>query len=63
MANENAGSDVIYKVTVVNSQGTPIVAYVGEASRISYVRSMREEYGNARVEVVSRADLPEGVDL
>lgn len=61
MAEQNTES--VYKVTVVNAQGTPLVAYVKESSRRSYVRSMREEYGNAKVELVEPSDIPEGIDL
>lgn len=58
---EETSEGVIYKVTVVNSDGTPLVGYVSEASRRAYVRFMREEYGNAKVEQISKDDLPEGV--
>jgi hypothetical protein len=52
-----------YKVTVTNSQGNQIVAYVRPSSRQGYVRSMMEEYGNAKVEAITAADLPEGVTV
>ena len=52
-----------YRVTVTNAQGNPIVAYVLPSSRQNYVRSMIEEYGNAKVEPVAMADLPEGVSF
>lgn len=61
MAEQNTES--VYKVTVVNTQGVPLVAYVKESSRRNYVRSMREEYGNAKVELVEADDIPEGIDL
>lgn len=61
MPEEN--QEQVYKVTVVNRQGTPLIAYVKESSRRSYVRSMREEYGNAKVEQVAADELPEGIDL
>lgn len=60
---EQINEGAVYKVTVVDAEGTPLVAYVSEASRQSYVRFMREEYGNAKVEQVAVEDLPEGVSF
>jgi hypothetical protein len=60
---ENNNSGAVYKVTVVNAQGDPLVAYVNEASRNTYLRFMREEYGNAKIEQVAVEDLPEGVSF
>jgi hypothetical protein len=60
---EQPNQDAVYKVTVVNSKGAALVAYVTEATRQTYVRSMREEYGNAKVEQISIEDLPEGVNF
>ncbi len=60
---EHNNNGAVYKVTVINGQGEPLIAYVSEASRQTYVRSMREEYGNAKGEKVETEDLPEGVSL
>jgi hypothetical protein len=55
--------NTIYKVTVVNSQGTPIIAYVNADRRHAYVRAMNEEYGNAKIEAVDPSDLPKGANV
>jgi hypothetical protein len=60
---EHTNESAVYKVTVVNSDGAPLVAYVNEASRKSYARFMREEYGNAKVELISADDIPDGVSF
>jgi hypothetical protein len=60
---EQINEGAVYKVTVVDSKDTPLVAYVTEASRQSYVRFMREEYGNAKVEQIAIEDIPEGVSF
>ena len=52
-----------YKVTTVDAEGNEIVAYVTPKQRHMYVSSMNSEYGNATVEPISIADLPEGVTL
>ena len=62
MAEQN-NEGAVYKVTVINAQGEPLIAYVPEASRQTYARFMREEYGNAKVEKVDPADLPEGISF
>jgi hypothetical protein len=51
----------VYKVTVTNSQGDEMIAYVLPADKQRYVRSMNEEYGNATVEPLMMTDLPEDV--
>lgn len=53
----------VFKVTVTNSDGDDIVAYVTPAQKQAYVRSMTEEYGPATVEPMMIADLPEGIEL
>jgi hypothetical protein len=61
--DETNNADAVYKITVINSKGSPMVAYVTESTRQTYVRSMREEYGNAKVEKIDIEDLPEGVSF
>lgn len=53
----------VFKVTVTNSDGDDIVAYVTPVQKQAYVRSMTEEYGPAVVEPMMIADLPKGVEL
>lgn len=60
---EHTNEPAIYKITVINAEGEPLVAYVPEASRRSYARFMREEYGNAKVEQVGIDELPEGINF
>ena len=38
-----------------------MIAYLLPKAKHAYVRSMMEEYGNATVEPMMMADLPEGV--
>ena len=59
----DAESAEVFKVTVKNSQGNPIVSYVLPKGKQSYVRAMTEEYGVAAIEPMMMADLPEGVAL
>jgi hypothetical protein len=60
---EQTNEGAVYKVTVIDDKGTPLVAYVNEASRQSYARFMREEYGNAKVEQISIDEIPEGISF
>lgn len=56
----------VYKVTVKNSLGNDVVAYVMKPGLHSYVRAMSEEYGAygpTQVESVALEDLPEGVEF
>ena len=59
----DAASAEVFKVTVKNSQDKPMVAYVLPENRQRYVRSMMEEYGNAAVEPMMLAELPEGIEF
>lgn len=52
-----------YKVTATDDSGKEIVGYVAAEGKQRAVRAMREEYGNATVEPVSAADLPEDLEI
>lgn len=53
----------VYKVTVVDDAGIEIIAYVLSENLRSYSSMMASEYGNIKSEGMSKADLPEGIDL
>jgi hypothetical protein len=52
-----------YKVTAVDDLGNELVGYVKAEAKQRSVRALREEYGNAVVEPIEAADLPEGIEL
>lgn len=51
----------VYKITVVDDKGNELVSYVKPEGRTMFIRQMTSEYGNAKVEPMMLADLPEGV--
>lgn len=51
----------VYKITVVDDMGNELVSYVKPEARTLFIRQMTSEYGNAKVEPMMLADLPEGV--
>ena len=51
----------VYMVTVFDSKGNEIVAYVKPDMKQPYVAMMSSEYGNVKVEGMSMADLPADV--
>ena len=53
----------VYKLTVPQPDGKPLVAYVLPRLKNHAVRSMREEYGEVEVTPMAMADLPEGVSF
>lgn len=50
-----------FKVTSVAADGNEISVYVSKGLRRETVKSMYDEYGNAEVEEIDPAALPEGI--
>jgi len=51
----------VYKITVINGEGSSIVDYVLPSVRRQYKRMMLEEYGNAEQEGLLLSECPEEV--
>lgn len=48
----------VFKVTTTTRSGRSIVAYVAPERRQTYVRAMREQHGDVKVEPMLLADVP-----
>jgi hypothetical protein len=51
----------VYKITVINGEGSSMINYVLPSIRRQYKRMMLEEYGNLEEEGLMMEDCPEDV--